>query len=39
MKMMSVGKHLRVCIYARVSTVRQANHDLSIPDQIARAEQ
>ncbi|WP_407696352.1 recombinase family protein [Sphingomicrobium arenosum] len=28
----------RVCVYARVSTGRQAKSDLSIPDQIARAE-
>ncbi len=27
----------RVAIYARVSTTRQAEHDLSIPDQLARA--
>ena len=29
---------LRVAIYARVSTGRQAEHDLSIPDQIAQIE-
>jgi DNA invertase Pin-like site-specific DNA recombinase len=29
----------RVCIYARVSTTRQAKNDLSIPDQIERGEQ
>nr|WP_294170898.1 recombinase family protein [uncultured Sphingomonas sp.] len=29
---------LRVCIYARVSTSRQAKNDLSIPDQIERLE-
>ncbi len=28
----------RVCVYARVSTTRQAKHDLSIPDQVERAE-
>ncbi|MXO65965.1 recombinase family protein [Altericroceibacterium endophyticum] len=28
----------RVCIYARVSTTRQAKNDLSIPDQIAQGE-
>lgn len=33
------GKQSRVCIYARVSTMRQAASDLSIPDQIARGEQ
>ena len=33
------GKQSRVCIYARVSTMRQATSDLSIPDQIARGEQ
>jgi site-specific DNA recombinase len=27
----------RVAIYARVSTARQAEHDISIPDQLARA--
>jgi site-specific DNA recombinase len=30
--------HLRVAIYARVSTTRQAEADLSIPDQIRQAE-
>jgi len=29
---------LRVIVYARVSTTRQADHDLSIPDQLAHAE-
>ena len=29
----------RAIVYARVSTTRQADHDLSIPDQIAHAEQ
>jgi len=29
---------LRVAVYARVSTVRQAEADLSIPDQIRQAE-
>jgi predicted site-specific integrase-resolvase len=29
---------LRVAVYARVSTGRQAEHDLSIPDQIAQIE-
>src|SRR5580704_5457960 len=28
----------RVIVYARVSTTRQADHDLSIPDQLAHAE-
>jgi site-specific DNA recombinase len=28
----------KAIVYARVSTTRQANHDLSIPDQIAHAE-
>lgn len=31
-------RNARVCIYARVSTTRQAKNDLSIPDQIERAE-
>lgn len=30
--------HKRAIIYARVSTTRQAEHDLSIPDQIAHGE-
>ncbi len=29
---------MRVIVYARVSTTRQADHDLSIPDQLAHAE-
>ncbi len=31
-------KNKRVAIYARVSTTRQANNDLSLPDQVAHAE-
>ena len=27
----------RVAVYARVSTARQAEHDISIPDQLAQA--
>jgi predicted site-specific integrase-resolvase len=27
----------RAAVYARVSTARQAEHDLSIPDQLAQA--
>jgi DNA invertase Pin-like site-specific DNA recombinase len=27
----------RVAVYARVSTTRQAEHDISIPDQLAQA--
>ena len=29
---------MRVIVYARVSTTRQADHDLSIPDQLSHAE-
>ncbi|HWA21533.1 MAG TPA: recombinase family protein, partial [Caulobacterales bacterium] len=29
---------MRVIVYARVSTTRQADHDLSIPDQLAHAD-
>lgn len=36
---MDVANPLRVCVYARVSTTRQAKNDISIPDQVARAEQ
>ncbi|MEN3971654.1 recombinase family protein [Sphingomicrobium sp. XHP0235] len=35
---MSGDARPKVCAYARVSTGRQATNDLSIPDQIARAE-
>lgn len=35
---MNEFSNARVCVYARVSTSRQAKHDLSIPDQIEHAE-